>query len=149
MKRPDQDPKKLTEKEELACRKFIISLDATEAFIEAGYSAKYANKNAFTFFRKEHIKKRINELKAERNNRLEIKADDVLRDVDKIQQSCMQEVELNDRYGLPLGITKMVDYANALKACELKGKHLGMFDKKESGINLNINTTPFEINIVE
>jgi len=64
-----------------------------------------------------------------------INPDIVLERIDKICLSCMQEIAIggSDK-------KRMIDYANALKACELHGKHLGMFEKKDEEVDLKDKT---------
>ena len=138
MSRDQVNPKTgLTDKEELFCE-FLISdmqMDVQDAYIKAGYSAKTANANAFRKRCEKKIDDYIYKLKVERRERLGINPDIVINRIDKICESCMQEIEIggSDK-------KRMIDYANALKACELHGKHLGMFEKKEEETDLKDKT---------
>lgn len=68
----------LNQKQELFCREYLVDSNGTQAAIRAGYSAKTAGSQAFDLLQKPEIKARIEELKAERLQRLEISADSVL-----------------------------------------------------------------------
>lgn len=57
----------LTDKQEMFCREYLIDLNATQAAIRAGYSAKTANRTASENLSKPDIQSRIAELKAQRN----------------------------------------------------------------------------------
>ncbi len=58
----------LTDKQEMFCREYLIDLNATQAAIRAGYSAKTANRTASENMSKPDIQLRIAELKAQRND---------------------------------------------------------------------------------
>ena len=57
----------LTDKQEMFCREYLIDLNATQAAIRAGYSAKTANRIAAQNLSKLDIQNRIAELKTKRN----------------------------------------------------------------------------------
>ncbi len=64
----------LTDKQEMFCREYLMDLDATQAAIRAGYSAKTANRTASENLSKPDINSRIAELKAQRNDLVGINA---------------------------------------------------------------------------
>lgn len=68
----------LTDKQEMFCREYLIDLNATQAAIRAGYSAKTANRTASENLSKPDIQSRIAELKAQRNDLVGINATYVL-----------------------------------------------------------------------
>ncbi|MDP8753891.1 terminase small subunit [Serratia marcescens] len=68
----------LTGKQEMFCREYLIDLNATQAAIRAGYSAKTANRTASENLSKHDIQLRISELKAQRNDLVGINATYVL-----------------------------------------------------------------------
>jgi Phage terminase, small subunit len=70
---------KLTPKQEMFCREFIVDLNATQAAIRAGYSKETAKTIASQILTKLNILERIAELKEERNSRLRVDADYVLK----------------------------------------------------------------------
>lgn len=76
----------LTDKQEMFCREYLIDLNATQAAIRAGYSAKTANRTASENLSKPDIQNRIAELKAKRNEDVGIDADYVLRRLVEIDQ---------------------------------------------------------------
>lgn len=77
---------KLTDKQELFAREFIVDLNATQAAIRAGYSAKTAQEQSSRLLSNVMVQARVSELKAERNERNEIDADYVLRRLVEIDQ---------------------------------------------------------------
>ncbi|MCK6903416.1 terminase small subunit [Enterobacter roggenkampii] len=64
----------LTDKQEMFCRDYLIDLNATQAAIRAGYSAKTANRTASENLSKPDSQSRIAELKAQRNDLVGINA---------------------------------------------------------------------------
>lgn len=141
-KQPDN--KKLTDKQEMFCREYLIDLNATQAAIRAGYSEKTANRVASENLSKLDIQSRIAELKQERQDRVSIDADYVLKQAVKLHERCMQEVkpkmiagsQVKDENGNNLFV---FDSSGAAKALELIGKHVNVQafkDKVESEVNL-------------
>lgn len=107
---------KLTAKQEIFCREYIIDLNATQAAIRAGYSKKTANRIASENLSKLDIQKKIQELQQERAERTEITQDKVLKELAGIGFA---------------PITKgKIRAADKTKALELLGRHLGMFTDK-------------------
>lgn len=76
----------LTDKQEMFCREYLIDLNATQAAIRAGYSAKTANRTASENLSKPDIQSRIAELKAQRNDLVGINAIYVLNRLVEIDQ---------------------------------------------------------------
>lgn len=72
---------KLTDKQEMFCKEYLIDLNATQAAIRAGYSKKTANEQGSQNLVKLSIQKRIAELKEERSKRIEIDSDGVLKEL--------------------------------------------------------------------
>lgn len=120
------DDQKLTAKQALFVKEYLVDLNATQAAIRAGYSANSAGVTGCENLIKPNIQNAIQEAMQERKKRVEITADSVLESIILIQQDAMQK-ETNEE-----GVQKMINHAAALKAGELLGKHLGIFiDKKE------------------
>lgn len=74
------------------CREYLIDLNATQAAIRAGYSEKTAKEQATQHLSKLHIKNRIDELKAERNEKVDINAYYVLNRLVQIDQLDVADV---------------------------------------------------------
>lgn len=86
----------LTDKQEMFCREYLVDLNATKAAIRAGYKEKSANRTASINMSKVDIQNRISELKHERNSRLEINADYVLRRLVEIDQMDVLDILTHD-----------------------------------------------------
>ncbi|EPL1381719.1 terminase small subunit [Proteus mirabilis] len=76
----------LNDKQEMFCREYLIDLNATQAAIRAGYSEKTANAQASRLLANVSIQNRIKELKSNRNERVEVDADYVLKRLVEIDQ---------------------------------------------------------------
>lgn len=63
------------------CDEYLVDLNATQAAIRAGYTAKYANTNAFKLLQNTAIKEYIQQRQQERSERTEITQDFVLREL--------------------------------------------------------------------
>ncbi|HCI6131079.1 TPA: terminase small subunit [Klebsiella variicola subsp. variicola] len=64
----------LNAKQDMFCREYLIDLNATQAAIRAGDSAKTANRTASENMSKSDIQSRIAELKAQSNDLVGINA---------------------------------------------------------------------------
>ena len=91
----------LTDKQEMFCREYLIDLNATQAAIRAGYSDNTARKIGSENLTKPDIAQRIIDLKSERNERVEINADYVLRRLVEIDEMDVLDI-LKDDGGLKM-----------------------------------------------
>jgi phage terminase small subunit len=113
---------KLTAKQEMFCREYIIDLNATQAAIRAGYSKKTAKDIGCQNLAKLNIAEFIQSLKEDREEKLEINADWVLAQAVKVHERCMQEEQVTDSQGMTTGEFKF-EHSGANKSLELIGKH--------------------------
>lgn len=89
----------LTTKQERFCQEYLIDCNGTQAAIRAGYSPAYANTQASKMLALEEIKKRIEELQADRQLRTEIKADRVVNELALIAFSNISDfIEVVDSF---------------------------------------------------
>lgn len=130
---------KLTDKQERFCQEYMIDSNATQAAIRAGYSAKTAQEQGSQHLSKLIIQTRIKELQDKLSSKLQITAEKVLRDIEAVRVRCMQGEPVLDREGNPTGEWKFEAHA-ALKASELQGKHIKLFNDKSEGPIINIKT---------
>lgn len=75
---------KLTDKQEQFCKEYLVDLNATQAAIRAGYSENTAKETGYENLTKPHIQEKIRTLKEERSKKVEVTAEDVLRELKKI-----------------------------------------------------------------
>lgn len=111
----------LTAKQERFVQEYLVDLNATQAAIRAGYSEKNADKIGPELLGKTRVSEAIQAAIRKRAERVEITQDMVTEELKKI------------------GFAKAADYtdaelkySNKIKALELLGKHLGMFEKRDS-----------------
>ncbi len=71
--------KKLTPKETAFCEEYIIDFNATQAAIRAGYSKNCAKEIGYENLTKPHISQRVNANLDARENRIQIRGDDIVR----------------------------------------------------------------------
>lgn len=119
----------LTPKQSLFVDEYLIDLNATQAAIRAGYSEKTAGRIGNENVRKPVIQEAISERMKIRSERTEITQDRVLTDIELIKQDAMRIIEDKD------GRSLMANHAAALKACELQGRHLQMWNDRLSLTN--------------
>lgn len=72
---------RLTERQKRFCDEYLITLNATQSAIRAGYSEKYAHTNVTKLLQNTTIMSYIQEKQAEREKRTEITQDMVLREL--------------------------------------------------------------------
>ncbi len=132
--------KKLTDKQEMFCREYLLDLNATQAAIRAGYSEKTANRTATKLLSKAVIQDLISELKSERSERVGIDADWVLKSAKRVFERCMQDEPILNSGGEPvmvktqngeLACAYKFDSSGANKSLELIGKHVDVQAFKE------------------
>lgn len=114
----------MTPKQARFVDEYLVDLNATQAAIRAGYSARTAEAQASRLLRNVNVSKAIEVRAKAREKRTEITQDKVLTDIEAIKRDAMREALDKD------GNATMVNHAAALKACELQGRHLAMFSDK-------------------
>lgn len=150
-------PRKLTGKQELFCKEYIISKNATQAAIKAGYSPKTSHVMGPENLEKPKIKKRLAELLKPINDQLDFGAQEVLSELKKLatsnlldffdnngflkplseitrdQMACVSAVDMElftpkePGERLHISQAKKLKFWNKLKALELYGSHLSLF----------------------
>ncbi|EMO7863520.1 terminase small subunit [Citrobacter amalonaticus] len=147
----------LTDKQEMFCREYLIDLNATQAAIRAGYSAKTANRTASENMSKPDIQSRIAELKVQRNDLVGINATYVLNRLVEIDQmdvldilnstgelkpvaewpkvwrttlSGLEVMEMASE-GNAAALLKKIKWPDKVKNLELIGKHISVQAFKE------------------
>lgn len=111
---------KITEKQKRFSEEYLIDLNATQAAARAGYKNAEIGRQLIT---KNNVMEYINKLRKEQSKRTEINADIVLKELKRI---ALIDAEISGK--------------EKIKALELLGKHLGMFNerKEESDNNSEI-----------
>lgn len=156
---------KLTEKQQRFVDEYLIDLNATQAAIRAGYSVKTANEQGCQLLAKLSIQQAISEAMAERSKRTGINQDRIVLELAKIafvnandlinpedasirpgatqdDLACIQSVKVKQSFSDKGDSTEReIRLNDKLKALELLGKHLGMWNDK---LDLNV-TAPIVI----
>jgi phage terminase small subunit len=146
--------KALTAKQARFVEEYLIDLNATQAAIRSGYSAKNADKIGSELLGKTRVAEAIRTEQAIVSERNAITVDSVVADLCEIRDRCLQrkpvmafdrvdkcmrQVEDEDT---GLGVWTF-DAANATRAVENLGKHLGMFGDR---LTITINDLQGVIN---
>lgn len=120
-----------------------MDLNATQAAIRAGYSAKTAAEVGFENLRKHQIAAAIATHRNKVSERIERTIDDIMADIGRVRDNAMQVVP-DERTGAEV----MVSHKDALKALELEGKRLGAWTDKVDHTNSDGSLKPSVIRIV-
>lgn len=118
-------PRPLTPKQAAFVREYLVDLNATQAAIRAGYSAKTANREGTRLLSKAVIRSRVEAATAKRSERVELTQDYVITGIREVVERCMQKIPVLDGDGVPSGEWRFEPNAT-LKGYELLAKHLGM-----------------------
>ncbi|MDU7837670.1 MAG: terminase small subunit [Pantoea sp.] len=138
----------LTDKQEMFCREYLIDLNATQAAIRAGYSEKTSNEQGARLLANVSVQSRISELKAQRNDRIDVDADYVLKrlfeidqmdvldillangelkpikDWPKVWRTTLSGMDVTEMAGDAAGLLKKIKWPDKVKNLELLGKHV-------------------------
>ncbi len=139
----------MTDKQKRFCEEYMIDLNATQAAIRAGYSPKTANEQAARLLANASIQNRIAQLQAEQSRRTGVSADRVVRELARIAFANASDLIDPETASVKLdasrddlaavqsikvksfgedGLEHEVKLADKLKALDLLGRHLGMFN---------------------
>lgn len=141
----------MTAKQKRFCEEYLIDLNATQAAIRAGYSPDSARQSGADNMKNPYIRAHIDRTMAERSKRTGVNADRVVRELAKIafvnasdvidaddatlkadavpeDLAAIQSVKVKT-FGED-GLEREIKLADKLKALELLGKHLGMFEDR-------------------
>lgn len=151
----------MTNKQKRFVEEYLIDLNATQAAIRAGYKVDNARQTATENLKKPYISEAIEKALAERSRRTGINQDRVVQelakiafvnitdivnnnceirpDVDEADLAAIESVKVKT---IPTkngetGVEREVKISSKLKALELLGKHLGMWNDKLD-VNMNI-----------
>jgi len=134
----------ITPKQQRFADEYLIDLNATQAAIRAGYSERSAEQQGNRLLGNDKVAAYIAEAQADRSERTDITQDYVLSSIFSAMERCKQAEAVLDRRGeavlveTPSGDLAPAYTFNAMgvfKGAELLGKHLGMFNEKDAGLN--------------
>ena len=128
----------MTHRQELFVQEYLVSLNATQAAINAGYSPKTAASIGQENLTKPEIKQAIDTAMKKRYERMGLTQDYVIEHLIDIVERAMQKKpvfikgeQVTDEQGRNVWT---FDAKNAIKALELLGKHLSMFKPNQREI---------------
>ena len=136
----------LEEKQKMFCKEYLVDFNGTQAAIRAGYSKKTANEQASRLLTKVNVQTYLKKLIENRNKRTNITQDDVVADIIKVKDRCMQNEAVLDKEGNETGIYKF-DSNGANKALDMLMKHTGGYetDNKQKAFNISVNREAVEV----
>lgn len=116
---------------------YLLTLNQTQAAIEAGYSRKSAASAGARLMGKPEVTAAIAEAMEQRAKRVGLDQDFVIRNLQTVVQRCLGQIKPIEKYDPELGRIAgtgefTFDSHGAVKALELLGRHLGMFPKPTS-----------------
>lgn len=141
----------MTKKQKRFCEEYLIDLNATQAAIRAGYSPESARQSGADNMKNPYIRAHIDKSMAERSRRTGVNADRVVMELAKIafvnvgnvidateatlnpdaapeDLAAIQSIKVKDMGDM--GVEREIRLADKLKALELLGRHLGMFNDR-------------------
>lgn len=119
----------LTPKQQRFVEEYLVDLNATQAAIRAGYSSKTAKSQGQRMLTNVDIENAIQRAVHKRSERTEITQDYVLEKLKEIADKSASDAQDSN-----------LKYSNKLKALELLGKHLGLFEKTEGNTQILLSS---------
>ena len=156
-------------KHERFCQEYIIDLNATQAYIRVGYSEKGAETASSRLLTNVKVQQRIAELKGKVGEKLEVKQEDVARELMRLGYSNVksfinEDGSIKNIHDLPDEITAAVSsvkhkiiktltdgskvfdleikFHSKERALDSLGKHVGFFEKHNEQKKPIISLTP-------
>lgn len=144
---------KLTEKQQRFVDEYLIDLNATQAAIRAGYSVKTADVQGSRLLANVKVQQAVSEAMAERSKRTGVNQDRIVLELAKIafvnmtdmvdshgrikddasedDLSCIESIKYKQSdTDTGSSVEREVKVSSKLKALELLGKHMGMWNDK-------------------
>ena len=127
--------REMTEKQKRFADEYLISLNATQAAIKAGYEGKFVGQNADKLLKNTKISEYISARMAEKEARLIANQDEILKYLTSVMRGeSVSEVVVVEGGGNGFSearrIEKSPDEKERLKAAELLGKRYGLYTEK-------------------
>lgn len=143
----------MTDKQEMFVKEYLIDLNATQAAIRAGYSSKTAAEQGYLLLNKPAIQDAVSKAMADRSRRTGVNQDRVVMELAKLAFAKVTDICDTDGYikagasdddlaciesikvkkfdsDSGSGEEREIKLASKVKALELLGKHVGMWNDK-------------------
>lgn len=136
---------KLTAKQKIFCDEYIISLNATQAAIKAGYAEKTAYAIGAENLKKPKIQSYISERMEQKESSLIATQDEVLQYLTSVLRGESQTTDtvlvgIGDGYQEVQEVEKKPSEKDRLKAAELLGKRYGLYtDKISADVDMSLD----------
>ncbi len=136
---------KLTEKQKIFCDEYIISLNATQAAIKAGYAEKTAYAIGAENLKKPKIQSYISERMEQKESSLIATQDEVLQYLTSVLRGESQTTDtllvgIGDGWQEVQEVEKKPSEKDRLKAAELLGKRYGLYtDKVSADVDMSLD----------
>lgn len=151
---------KLTPKQEMFCKEYVVDINATQAAIRCGYSEKTAEQQASRLLSNAKVAQRVQELMDKRSAKTEITAEKILKRLDAIGdvdiskaydslghllpiheipedvRKCIASIKVFEEFEgfgkdrVKVGEVREVKFWDKIKANELLGKHKVLFSDR-------------------
>lgn len=134
---------KLTAKQQRFCDEYLISFNATQAAIKAGYSEKTAYSQGQRLLKNVEVKAYLDEQKERIHSEKTADAKEVMEYLTSVLRGeSSSSVLARDELGAERVIIKPPDEKEKLKAAELLGKaHMMFTDKVQQEVDMDLNIT--------
>lgn len=136
---------KLTAKQKIFCDEYIISLNATQAAIKAGYAEKTAYAIGAENLKKPKIQSYISERMKQKESSLIATQDEVLQYLTSVLRGESRTTDIvlvgmGDGYQEVQEVEKKPSEKDRLKAAELLGKRYGLYtDKVSADVDMSLD----------
>lgn len=132
--------------EEKFCNEYMIDGNATQAAARAGYAEENSAQMGYQVLQRPRVKVRIAQLQEELRQKTLATVEGVMLDLHRVKTRCMEAEPVlmwdrNSKSWVPSGVWKF-DSKGAVKALELLGTQIGMFQKKMMHANDPDNPMP-------
>ena len=145
--------RKLTDKQKAFVEEYLLDLNATQACIRAGYSPQTAMEQGYQLLQKTSVQKAISTAMAERSKRTGINQDRIVQELARIafvkitdvvdsngdirtnasddDLACIESYKVKESDSVNGSSSEReVKLASKMKALELLGKHIGMWNDR-------------------
>ncbi len=135
----------LTEKQKRFCEEYLVDLNATKAYIRAGYSEKGARVSASQLLANPNVSEYVYQLREKQKAKTGVTTEYLINSFKEIADRCMQKVPVMvwelDEEGNRVKVQATDDEGNGIwefdgatanRSLELLGKHVGFFEVDNS-----------------